>query len=369
MKVLVTGASGFIGRNLIASLHNLGYEVFAFDRESTEQELILYTKEADAVVHLAGINRPKNPSEFKEGNTDLTQQICDLLVQHQNQAPFVLSSSIQVSLDNAYGQSKRDAETIAKKHAVKNNSRIIIYRFSNLFGKWSRPNYNSVVATWCYNISRGLEVSLSDPNVTLTLEYIDDVVHELIRAINGNPNIDDEYIATVPVSHTVTLVELLNLIQSFKQSRIDLRIPDVADPLTRKLYSTYLSYLDINDFSYPLMTHSDNRGSFTEIFKNDHAGQVSVNISKPGITKGNHWHHSKIEKFLVVQGEGTFQFRHIITNEIIEYQINDKNMTVVDIPPGYTHNIINTGAIDLVTIIWVNEYYDPNNPDTYSMEV
>lgn len=369
MKVLVTGAQGFIGRNLIASLHYMDdIEVLAYDLDSSEEELEKYTKEADFVFHLAGINRPKDESEFKKGNADLTQKLLDRLVKNNNPAPVLVTSSIQAERDNAYGQSKKLAEDYIFDYGKKNNVQVYVYRLSNVFGKWSRPNYNTVIATFCHNIARGLPIQVNDENTVIDLMYIDDVVDEFIRAMKGDGNQAGEYYK-VPVSYPRTLGEIVDLLEAFKASRQNRIIPNLADEFTNKLYAAYLNFLPEDQFSYPLIMHEDHRGSFTEFVKSPYAGQVSINVSKPGITKGDHWHHTKNEKFLVVSGTGIVKFRKLDSEEIIEYAVSGDKLEVVDIPTGYTHSIVNTGETDLVTVMWVNEMFDPNNPDTYPLEV
>jgi len=369
MKILVTGAKGFVGKNLIAELRNRGYkDIFEYSRDTDKSLLDKYTKECEFVFHLAGVNRPKDGKEFMEGNFGFTSELLNLLKIHNNKAPVLITSSIQAVKDNLYGKSKKAAEDLLFSYGEETGAKVFIYRLINLFGKWSRPNYNSVVATFCYNIARNLDIKINDPEVELELCYIDDVVSEFIRAMEGNPTFDGKYCA-VPVTHKIKLGKLAELIQSFKESRNDLIIPNMSDPLTKKLYSTYLSYLPENKFSYPLKMNVDNRGSFTEFIRTPERGQVSVNISKPGITKGNHWHHTKNEKFLVVSGEGLIRFRKIDSDEIIEYRVSGRKLEVVDIPIGYTHSIVNIGDTDLVTIMWANECFDPENPDTYYLEV
>lgn len=369
MKVLVTGAQGFIGRNLIASLHYMDdIEVLAYELNSSEEDLEKYTKEADFVFHLAGINRPKDESEFKKGNADLTQKLLDQLVKNNNPAPVLVTSSIQAERDNAYGQSKKLAEDYIFDYGKKNSVQVYVYRLSNVFGKWSRPNYNTVIATFCYNIARGLPIQVNDEKVVLNLMYIDDVVDEFIRAMQGEGNQDGEYYK-VPVSYPRSLGEIVGLLESFKSSRENRIIPNLSDDFTNKLYATYLNFLPEDQFSYPLLMHEDNRGSFTEFVKSPYAGQISINVSKPGITKGDHWHHTKNEKFLVVSGTGVVKFRKLDSDKVIEYPVSGEELEVVDIPTGYTHSIVNTGETDLVTVMWVNEMFDPNNPDTYPLEV
>lgn len=369
MKILVTGSQGFVGKNLVAELRNRGYEdIFEYTRDTERSLLEEYTKECDFVFHLAGVNRPKEEQEFMEGNFGFTSELLDLLKKHNNKAPVLISSSIQAERDNPYGKSKKAGEDLLFNYKKETGTEVLVYRLANLFGKWSRPNYNSVVATFCHNIARDMEIQVNDPEAELSLSYIDDVVKEFIQAMEGNPTRDGEF-CIVPVVHKIKLGRLAELIKSFKTSREDLFIPDMRDPFTKKLYSTYLSYLPEDEFSYELKMNVDDRGSFTEFIKSPERGQVSVNVSKPGITKGNHWHHTKNEKFLVVSGEGLIQFRDINSEEIVEYRVSGDKLEVVDIPTGYTHNIINVGDTDLVTVMWANEIFDPENPDTYYLEV
>lgn len=381
MKILVTGANGFVGKNLVSTLKNIKdgkdrtrsidiEDIYTYDINDTVEDLKKYTKDCDFVFHLAGVNRPKDASEFYEGNASFTETLCSLLKEYHNHCPILISSSIQVGRDNDYGKSKKEGEDCLLNHGKTMNSKIYIYRLANLFGKWCRPNYNSVVATWCYNIAHGFDIQISDPGVELPLCYIDDVVDEFLKALMGHPTICVEGIYEVHPIHDITLGKLAEIIQSFKESRETLMVPKMkADSLEKKLYSTYLSYLPKDQFSYPLKMNIDQRGSFTEFLKTKEYGQVSINISKPEITKGQHWHHSKNEKFLVVSGEGLIQFRNIYSNEVIEYKVSGDKLEVVDIPTGYTHNIINTGDSDMVTIMWANEAFDPEHPDTYFEEV
>ncbi|WP_331835983.1 NAD-dependent epimerase/dehydratase family protein [Erysipelothrix piscisicarius] len=304
MKILVTGASGFVGKNLIATLDYLGHNVLAYDRNNTLSELDDYCAQADVVVHLAGINRPTDPEEFQKGNVGFTEHLCNALEKNKNKAPILVSSSIQAVLDNEYGRSKREGESVLINHMEQTGAPVWIYRFSNLFGKWSRPHYNTVIATWCHAISRNEPIQINDPNVSLNLMYIDDVVLELIRAINGTPTIVEEIYCTVPTSYDVTLGEIADLLYAFKASRDSLFVPNLKDGFEKKLYSTYLAFLPKDKFNYFLDMKCDDRGSFTEFLKSPDRGQVSINISKPGITKGNHWHHSKNEKFLVFRVKG-----------------------------------------------------------------
>jgi UDP-2-acetamido-2,6-beta-L-arabino-hexul-4-ose reductase len=369
MKILVTGANGFVGKNLITELNNRGYkDIYKFTREKDSLLLEEYTKDCDFVFHLAGVNRPKEEKEFMEGNFDFTSELLNLLKKYNNKAPVLITSSIQSERDNPYGKSKKAGEDLLLKYEKETGAKAFVYRLPNLFGKWSRPNYNSAVSTFCYNIARGMEIEINDPEVELSLSYIDDVVKEFINAMEGNPTRDERF-CIVPVVHNVKLGKAVELIKSFRDSRNNLFIPDMKDQFTKKLYSTYLSYLPEDKFSYELKMNVDNRGSFTEFVKSHERGQVSVNVSKPGITKGNHWHHTKNEKFLVVSGEGLIRFRKVDLDDIIEYRVSGTKLEVVDIPTGYTHNIINVGDIDLVTVMWANETFDPENPDTYFLEV
>lgn len=369
MKILITGSQGFVGKNLIAELGNRGYEdIFEYTKDTEKLLLEEYTKECEFVFHLAGVNRPKEEKEFMEGNFGFTSELLELLKKNNNKAPVLITSSIQAERDNPYGKSKKAGEDLLFEYSKDIKTEVLVYRLPNLFGKWSRANYNSVVSTFCYNIARNMEIQINDPEADLRLCYIDDVVKEFINAMEGNPTKDKNF-CIVPMVHNVKLGEVAELIKSFKDSRDNLFIPDMKDPFTKKLYSTYLSYLPEDEFSYELKMNVDNRGSFTEFLKSEERGQVSINVSKPGITKGNHWHHTKNEKFLVVSGEGLIQFRKIDSDDIIEYRVSGEKLEVVDIPTGYTHNIINVGDTDLVTVMWANETFDPENPDTYFLEV
>lgn len=369
MKILVTGARGFIGKNLVAELRNRGYkEIFEFTRETDLSLLEHYCKEANFVFHLAGVNRPKNQDEFMEGNYGFTSILLELLKKNKNTCPVMISSSIQAELNNPYGISKKAGEDLLFNYSKETGAEVFIYRLPNVFGKWCKPNYNSAIATFCYNIAHDLPITVNNRNTELKLVYIDDVLEELISALNGKANRVGDF-CEVPIVHKITLGEIVDLIYSFKKSREERSVPNMSDPFTKKLYSTYLSYLPKDQFSYDLKMNVDHRGSFTEFIKTPDRGQVSVNISKPGITKGNHWHHTKNEKFLVVSGKGVIRFRKIDSDEVIEYYVSGDKLQVVDIPTGYTHNIENLGDTDMVTIMWANEYFDPERPDTYFLEV
>jgi len=365
MNILVTGAKGFVGKNLVSTLKTYkDYDIFQYDVDSDVETLDKYTKECDFVFHLAGVNRPKNENEFTQGNVDFTAILLESLVKHNNKSPILMSSSIQAVVDNPYGKSKKAAESLLFNYSKKYSIPVYIYRLPNVFGKWCKPNYNSVVATFCHNIANDTDITINDPNATVTLVYIDDVVQEFIN----NKKVDSGYYE-IESTYKLTVGEIAKLIYSFKESRNTRQIADLSDEFTKKLYSTYLSYLPDDKFNYPLKMNIDDRGSFTEFIRTPDRGQVSVNISKSGITKGNHWHKTKNEKFLVVNGSGIIKFRQIGNDKVIEYHVSGEKLEVVDIPPGYTHNIINTGNEDMITIMWANEQFDPDKPDTIFEEV
>lgn len=369
MRILVTGAKGFIGKNLVTTLRatNL-HTIFEYDVETPPEKLSEFCQQAEFVFHLAGVNRPQDPSEFMKGNFGFTSILLEQLKIFGNKAPVMVSSSIQATLDNPYGQSKKAGEDLMFAYSKETNAKVLVYRFTNVFGKWSRPNYNTVVATFCHNIAWDIPITINDRSTQLNLIYIDDLVDEMINALKGQEHRSGDY-CTVPVNHQVTLGLIADLLYSFKESRTNKMIVNLADPFTKKLYSTYLSFLPDDQFKYPLKMNVDYRGSFTEFAKSTDRGQVSVNVSKPGITKGNHWHHTKCEKFLVVSGQGIIRFRKIDDEKVIEYRVSGEVFEVLDIPPGYTHNIENIGATDLITIMWANETYDPQHPDTIFLEV
>lgn len=378
MNILITGAKGFIGRNLVAQLRNIiagkskNYNVksdiliFEYDIDNDPADLDDYCKCADFVFNLAGVNRPKDVSEFMEGNFGFASIVLDTLKKHGNNCPVMISSSSQATLDNPYGESKRAGEDLLFQYSKQTGARVLVYRFPNVFGKWCQPNYNSAVATFCNNVASGLPIQINDPSVEMTLVYVDDVVNELIGSLTGEEHYDGKF-CFVPDVYTISLGEIVNLIYSFHESRTTLSVPNTADSFAKKLHATYLSYLPLGQFSYPLKMNIDERGSFTEILRTSDRGQFSVNISKPHITKGNHWHNTKNEKFVVVSGKGVIRFRKIgVDNaEVIEYFVSGDKMEVVDIPTGYTHNIENIGDTDMVTFMWCNECFDPDYPDTY----
>ena len=378
MNILVTGANGFVGRNLVSQLENIGsgkarnyaiageeLHVLCYDVDSDPAALEEYCRRADFVFNLAGVNRPEDPSEFMKGNFGFASVLLDTLKKCGNSCPVMISSSTQAALDNPYGESKRAGEELLFEYGRETGAKVLVYRFPNVFGKWCRPNYNSAVATFCHNIAHGLPIRVNDPSVVMHLVYIDDVVDELIGALSGDEHRAGAF-CEVPVVHEITLGGIVDLLYSFRDMQQDLEVPDLGDAFTKKLYSTYLSYLPKEKFCYPLKMNVDNRGSFTEIIRTPDRGQFSVNISKPGITKGEHWHHTKNEKFVVVSGHGLVQLRKIGTDEVINFEVSGEKMEVVEMIPGYTHNIINlSDTEDLVTFMWANEAFNPERPDTY----
>ncbi len=382
MNILVTGAKGFVGKNLCAELKNIRdknhksfrelqiEEIFEFDVETDPSLLKDYCKKADFVFNLAGVNRSMEQSEFMGGNFGFAEILLDTLKRNENSCPVMISSSTQAALDNPYGQSKKAGEELMFQYAQESEARVLVYRFPNLFGKWCRPNYNSAVATFCYNVAHDLPITVSNRDNQLTLVYIDDLLTEMIAALKGEEHRDGNY-CYVPIVYEVTLGRIVDLLYSFRAGRKTLEVPDMGDAFTKKLYSTYLSYLPDDHFSYPLKTNADERGSFTEIIRTPERGQFSVNISKPHITKGNHWHHTKNEKFMVVSGKGVIRFRKIDDpdSKMIEYHISGSKMEVVDIPVGYTHNIENLGDTDMITLMWANEVFNSDKPDTYFEQV
>lgn len=398
MKILVTGAKGFIGKNLVATLNeiknghdhresmqicdsNEDIQIYEYDIDNEEKELDAYCRDCDFVFNIAGVNRPQNETDFMEGNYGFASALLKKLEANNNKCPVMLSSSIQASLEgrfanSEYGRSKRAGEQLFIEYGKKNNVDVYVYRFANVFGKWCRPNYNSVVATFCNNYANDIPITINDPNVKLDLVYIDDLIEELINAVNGRANREDDGLCYVPVQYETTVGEIADMIKSFTTMQRSLSVPCLSSQLEKKLYSTYLSYLPTNKFKYQLDMKSDDRGSFTEIIKTSDRGQVSVNISKPGITKGNHWHHTKNEKFIVVKGKALIQLRRIGKNDegydypIEEFYVSGDKIEVVEMIPGYTHSIINMSEDEeLVTIMWANEIFDENKPDTFYQEV
>ena len=395
MKILVTGASGFVGKNLCAQLKNIRdgkarcyvdlavEEVYEYDIDSTQEQLYAYCTDCDFVFNLAGVNRPKDEKEFMEGNFGFASTLLDTLKRHGNRCPVMLSSSAQASLtgrygNSEYGRSKKAGEELFFRYGSENGVKVLVYRFPNLYGKWCRPNYNSAVATFCNNIANGLPITVNDPAVELELLYIDDLVEEMIKALQGKehrcefdgldvrPNEKGRY-CYCPVTHRATLGEIVDLLHSFAEMPRTLMIPEIpSDSLAKRLFSTYLSYLPAEKAVFDLKMNSDSRGSFTELVHTPKCGQVSINISRPGITKGEHWHHTKWEQFIVVKGHGLIQMRKEGTDEVISHEVSGDRIQSVIMLPGYTHNIINlSDTEDLVTVMYCNEIFDPNRPDTY----
>lgn len=382
MNILVTGAHGFVGKNLCAALYNIAsgkdkshnlvpdITVFEYDIDTEPALLDSYCRDCDFVFHLAGVNRPKEESEFLEHNFGFTATLLNALKKHHNTCPVMISSSIQAANDTPYGLSKKAGEDLLFSYARETGANVLVYRLPNVFGKWCKPNYNSAVATFCHNIAHDLPIQVNDPRVNMTLVYIDDVVDELIRAITGGENRDGDF-CKIPIEHKITLGEIVDLIYRFKDQPENLVILEIpSGSFEKKLYSTYLSYLPKEKVAFPLKMNVDNRGSFTELLKTEKCGQFSVNISKPGITKGQHWHNTKWEFFIVVSGKGLIEQRKIGTDEVLRYEVSGDKIEAVHMLPGYTHNIINLSDVEnLVTVMWANETFDPNKPDTFFEEV
>ena len=394
MKILVTGSNGFVGKNLVEALKNIRdgkdrthpqlriSEIFEYDIKSTRAELEEYCAKADFVFNLAGVNRPQNPEEFMQGNFGFAGEMIALLKKHNNTCPVMISSSIQATCigryDSDYGRSKKAGEDLIFSYGAETGAKVLVYRFPNLFGKWCRPNYNSVVATFCHNIANDLPITVNDPAVQLELLYIDDLVDEMLCALEGKEHrcefdgintvlTENGRFCAAPITRKVTLGEIAKLLKSFSMQPATLVLPEIPqNSFAKKLYSTYLSYLPKEKVSFPLKMNEDARGSFTELLKTEKCGQFSVNISKPGITKGQHWHNTKWEFFIVVSGRGLIQMRKIGTDEILEFEVSGEKIKAVHMLPGYTHNIINLSETEnLVTVMWANEQFDPAHPDTF----
>ena len=365
-KILITGARGFVGKNLTATLLQRGYtNLYLFDREDCLETLDKYCADCDFVFHLAGVNRPQNTSEFYEGNTDFSAKLLETLKKHNNSCGVIVSSSIQALLDNDYGKSKKMGEDLFLNNGL---NPAYIVRLYGVFGKWSKPNYNTVVATFCYNVAHGLPLQINDPGYELTLCYIDDVIAKFVDIFENEADYTAGFFE-IDTLHKITLGRLAATIESFGKNRETLVMPSLNGLLEQRLYGTYLSYLENNDFSYPLKKNEDNRGWLAEFIKSESFGQIFISTTKPGITRGDHWHHTKVEKFFVIKGKAIISFRHMITNEIIRYEVCGDNPTVVDIPVGYTHNITNTGDEEMICLFWSNQIFDPQNPDTYYTKV
>lgn len=399
MNILITGAKGFVGKNLVESLKNIRdgkdrtrsnlcvEEIYEYDLDSEPASLEAYCEKADFVFHLAGVNRPKTQEEFMQGNFGFSSTLLETLKRYKNTCPVMLSSSVQASLigryaEGEYGKSKKAGEELFFEYEQKEGGQVCVYRFPNLFGKWCRPNYNSAVATFCHNTANDLPITVSDPKIELELLYIDDLVCEMLDLLEGRgkrcnydgltpvPDPNGRYYY-VPTTHKVTLGEIVSLLEKFHAQPTTLLMPEIASgSFAKKLYSTYLSYLPKEKVSFPLKMNVDARGSFTELLKTQNCGQFSVNVSKPGITKGQHWHHTKWEFFIVVSGRALIQQRKIGTDEVLDFEVSGEKIEAVHMLPGYTHNIINLSETDeLVTLMWANEAFDPNKPDTFFEEV
>ena len=388
MNILVTGAKGFVGKNLCAALKNIRDgkdktrslkidEIFEYDIDTEKSLLDGFCENSDFVFNLAGVNRPKETAEFMQGNFGFASELLDMLKKHNNKCPVMLSSSIQATLigryDSDYGRSKKAGEDLFFKYSEETGAKVLVYRFPNLFGKWCRPNYNSAVATFCNNTANDLPITVNDRNTELELLYIDDLVAEMLDALENNEHryADDTKYCIVPTTHKVTLGEIVDLLEQFKNQPKTLLMPEIPNnSFAKKLYSTYLSYLPKEKVSFPLKMNVDDRGSFTELLKTANCGQISVNISKPGITKGQHWHNSKWEFFIVVSGHGLIEERKIGSDEVLRFEVTGEKIEAIHMLPGYTHNIINlSNTEDLVTLMWANEQFDPSHPDTYFEKV
>ena len=378
MNILITGAKGFVGKNLVEALkcvkdgkdktHGIAsdLEIYEYDIDTDESLLDKYCEKADFVFNLAGVNRPKDQAEFMSGNFGFASRLLEALEKHNNKCPVMLSSSIQAALDNSYGQSKKAGEDLFFDYSKRTGVRVLVYRFPNLFGKWCRPNYNSAVATFCHNIANDLPITVNDRSVMMNLVYIDDVVNEMINALGGKENREGDF-CSVPVVHKITLGEIADMLYTFHNQPQTLVMPEIPDnSFGKKLYSTYLSYLPKEKAAFSLKMNIDDRGSFTELLKTEKCGQFSVNISKPGITKGQHWHNTKWEFFIVVSGHGLIQQRKIGTDEVLNFEVSGDKIEAVHMLPGYTHNIRNlSDKENLVTLMWANEQFNPARPDTF----
>ena len=368
MKVLITGAKGFLGKNLVSNLKlNRDITIYEYDRDNTLDDLDYYTSNCDFVFHLAGVNRPKDNSEFMEGNFGFTNTLLDYLKKNNNKSPIMISSSIQAKLDNDYGKSKKAGEELLFKYGKDNNVDVFAYRFPNLFGKWCRPNYNSAVATFCNNIANDLPIQVNDEKTELTLAYVDDVCEELINCMNNKQTTDGIY-CKVPIEYKKTLGEITKLLYSFKNNEKGIMVPSTGDEFTKKLYATYISYVPLNKMVVDLEEHKDERGVFCELVRTKEAGQVSISTTNPDIVRGGHYHNTKMERFIVVKGKAKIKFEHVITHETYEFEVSEDKLQYVTIPVGYQHSINNIGDKELVLIIWANELFDKEKPDTFVME-
>ena len=370
MKLLITGSEGFIAKNLIVRLSERpDLQALAFSRRTPAADLARLAREADAVVHLAGVNRPVTRDEFVSGNVDLTRALCDALIQGGRKVPVVFASSVQAVLDNDYGRSKREAESVLRRYAAQTGAAVYIYRLPNVFGKWCKPQYNSAVATFCHHVARGLPIRIDDASASLTLAYIDDVVEEFLRVLTERPLASPEAVGSVPVQYQTTVGEVAAAIQSFRDGRATLMTERVGTGLLRALYSTFVSYLPPAEFSYPVPMHRDARGVFVEMLKTRDSGQLSFFTAHPGVTRGGHYHHSKTEKFLVIQGKARFCFRHLLTHETHTLSVSGERPEIVESIPGWAHDITNVGEEELIVMLWANEVFDRSRPDTIASRV
>ena len=369
--ILITGARGFIGRNLASHLrHRDDVRVLEYDLGSTEADLRRGAAEADVVFHLAGVNRPRDPAEFEAGNVGFTEELCRLLREQNRRPRIIVSSSVQAILDNPYGVSKRRAEEVLAGFARETGADVAIYRLNNVFGKWCRPNYNSVVATFCYNIAHELPIQINDPDRMLELCYVDEVVAAFLNQIDEPPQREGSHFASDEIPfYSLTLGDLAQRIQSFHEMQSSLRVPDFSVRFNQQLYATYLSYVEPERWEYGLEIKADARGNLAEFVKSPWFGQVFVSRTRPGITRGNHYHHTKTEKFFVIAGEGLIRFRQIEGSDILEYRVRGQDYRVIEIPPGYTHSITNVGTTEMITLFWASEVFDPDRPDTYFLPV
>ena len=369
MKVLITGANGFVAKNLSVHLSERNdVEVISFTRDDSLDTLAKLVSETDFIFHLAGVNRPQDPSEFEVGNVDLTQALCDAVVATGKKIPIIYSSSIQAKLDNPYGLSKQKAEEVLLSVSKEHHVPVFIYRLPNVFGKWVRPNYNSAVATFCHNIARDLPIQINNPDAEVNLVYIDDVIKSFLAILDGEENNQDGFVQVTP-AYSITVGNLAELLHSFKESRNSLIIDKVGEGLTRALYATYVSYLPTERFTYKIPKYEDPRGVFSEMLKTKDSGQFSFFTAHPGITRGGHYHHTKTEKFLVIKGKALFRFRHVVTGEYYELSTTGEQPEIVETVPGWTHDITNTGEDEMIVMLWANEIFDRDNPDTYACAI
>lgn len=370
MKVLVTGSDGFIGKNLLARFAEIdNIEALRFSRRNTEQDLPGLVAAADAIVHLAGINRPQSPEEFAVGNTNLTTTLSQLLIKTKRTIPVLFVSSSQATFDNPYGNSKRSAEAALRHYAERTGAYTYVYRLPNVFGKWCKPNYNSVVATFCHNIANGLPINIHDPNQSLTLIHVDDVINDFLKVLHNTPSIEAEAFRVVSPEYQTTVGKLAEHITEFHDSRNTLITSAVGAGFLRTLYSTYVSYLPVSNFAYNIPKYGDQRGVFVEMLKTPDAGQFSFFTAYPGVTRGGHYHHIKTEKFLVIKGKARFGFRHIVTNETFTLETDGGTPKIVETVPGWAHNITNIGTDEMIVVLWANEIFDREHHDTYAYQV